>query len=340
MADQKKVTTTIEISHRTIFSTLVLLLGLVVVYMLRDLVVGLFISILVATALNPTITRLERLKVPRAAAILFIYLIILSLVVLLISTLVPPLIVQTSNLLNTLPLNGLTDNLRGVEVSLENLQYISSQLGSVVPILKVIGSTFSGLVTLFTFAVITFYLLLERKNLHKYLMVLLPKANAEKKAEELVDAIEKQIGGWVRGELILMFVVGSITYIGLTLLGIPYALPLAILAGLLEIVPNIGPTISAVPATLAPLLTGQNPILSVFVIALYILVQQLENNIIVPKVMQSAVGVHPLVTIVLIIIGLKLAGISGAILAVPLFLVIKVFYTQLIKPYYQHTPGS
>ena len=103
---------------------------------------------------------------------------------------------------------------------------------------------------------------------------------------------------------------------------------------MLEIVPNIGPTIAAVPAALVPMMTGQNPITSIFVIALYILIQQVENNLIVPKVMQSAVGIHPLVTIILIIMGLKISGISGAVLAVPVFLVIKVIYNEVIQPYY------
>src|SRR5690606_25972552 len=114
------------------------------------------------------------------------------------------------------------------------------------------------------------------------------------------------------------------TYVGLMLLGVPYAVPLAIIAGLLEIIPNIGPTISAIPAILVPLLVMHDPVTALFVAALYIIIQQVENNVLVPKIMQSAVGIHPLITILLIIIGLKLSGVAGAILAVPLFLVGKV----------------
>jgi len=328
--DVKKVT--VEISYKTIIFAVFFLLSLYLVFILRNFLMGLFISVLLATGLNPLVTFLQKFKIPRAVAILLVYVFIVLGVGVLVATVIPPLIKQTGSLLESLPLHYLSEGVQDLEVSLENLQFITSQLGSVSPVLRLVSSTFSGLVTFFTFAVITFYLLMERKNLHKHIAEFSPSIKSEQKAEDLVSKIETQIGSWVRGQVILMIAVGLVTYIGLSLLNISFALPLAIIAGLLEIIPNIGPTISAVPAVIVPIVLDKNPIMAVFVIALYVLIQQLENNLLVPRIMQSAVGIHPLVTIISIIIGLQLAGVVGAILAVPLYLVAKVFFIELIWP--------
>jgi predicted PurR-regulated permease PerM len=121
--------------------------------------------------------------------------------------------------------------------------------------------------------------------------------------------------------------VGIITYIGLTLLNIPYALPLALLAGLLEIVPNLGPTIAAVPAIAFAYISG-GPVMAGFVTLFYVIVQQLENNLIVPKIMQQNADVNPLVSIIVMLVGLKLAGIPGVLLAVPSYIVVRALYSH------------
>lgn len=322
----------VEISYKTIVFSVAFLLGLYLVYLLKDLLMGLFISVLFATGLHPAVSSLERLRIPRPLAILLVYVIIVMSVVLLVANIVPPLLTQTENLIQSLPVGYISEQFQSLEVSLENLQFITDRIGTVGPILKIVLSTFSGLITFVTFSVITFYLLMERKDLHKHITTLSPNIESEHKAEALVDKIETKIGSWVRGQLILMLVIGLTTYVGLTLLGISYALPLAILAGLLEIIPNIGPTIAAVPAIIVPILVDQNPLMALFVLAFYVLIQQLENNLLVPRIMRSAVGLHPLVTIISIIIGLRLSGVTGAILAVPIFLVTKVLFEELVWP--------
>ncbi len=321
----------IEISTRTIASIFLFLLGLYVTYILRDLIIGLFIAVLLTTALDPLVTLLEKFRVPRPLGIILVYILAIAVVAFMVITILPPLITQTNNLITALPIQSLADKLKPAEVNLQSLQLITNQLGSFAPVVKLVTSTFSAVVAIFTFLVITYYLLMERRHVHKHLTFFFGHDGAEKKAEKFVNALDKQLGGWVRGELALMLIVGAMTYLGLLLLGIPYALPLAILAGFLELIPNIGPTLSAIPSIVLALVATHNPLMAIFVIALYILVQQLEINFIVPKVMQSAVGIHPLATIILIIAGLKLMGIVGAVLAVPLFLVCKVIH-QEYKP--------
>ena len=124
-------------------------------------------------------------------------------------------------------------------------------------------------------------------------------------------------------------IIGLLSYIGLTVLGIPYALPLSLIAGVLEVIPVIGPIISAIPAILIAVVFS--PFLGLGVAALYFVIQQLENHLIVPQVMKRAVGLNPLVVILAIAIGSKLLGLAGALLAVTLAVVGQIIVTEIIE---------
>ena len=148
------------------------------------------------------------------------------------------------------------------------------------------------------------------------------------KAGKLIDLLETRLGGWARGELILMALVGVSTYVGLALLGIPFALPLALLAGLFEIIPYLGPIIAAVPAVLIGL--SISPLMALATAALAFLIQQLENYIFVPKVMEKSVGVSPIITLIALAIGLRLAGIIGVVISVPVVITLQVLGRQYL----------
>ena len=130
-----------------------------------------------------------------------------------------------------------------------------------------------------------------------------------------------------------MFIVGIMSYIGLIFLGVEFAIPLAFIAGLLEVIPNVGPTLSMIPAILVAL--GTSPVLALAVFALYFVIQQLENTIIVPKVFSKAVGISPLIVIVSLMIGFKIAGVSGAILSLPTVLFLEIIINDLYSIYNQ-----
>lgn len=322
---------TIEISHRTVIFTVIFLGVVWLLVKISSIILGLFVSILLMTALNPLVYRLVRFKIPRVLAILIVYVLLLSAIGWGLAGIFPPLIEQTSNFVDKLP-NLLsraslwlsTLGIKNIDPDVFTGQI--SQLGSLpANIVSFVISVFSNIIAIFTVLVVTFYMLLERDRLNRYLTILFGDIK-EKKAKDLVDKLESRLGGWVRGELILMTIIGLLTYVGLFLLGIPYALPLAILAGILEIVPGIGPIVSSIPAILLGLTVS--PVMSLAVAALYFLVQQLENNLIVPNVMKRTAGVNPLVTMISIAIGLKLAGVLGAILAVPIIIVAHVFLTE------------
>lgn len=315
----------IEISYRTIIFTVFFLIFLWFLFQIRHIILLLFIALIFMSALSPLVDRLEKFKIPRGIAIFLFYIIIWTVISFGIASLVPPLIEQTSKFVSSLP-----QVLDRVGQGTVNFSVFESHLSTLPQkILKLVLGAFSNVVAIFTLMVIVFYLILERKNLKKYLVFLFGDGDNEKQAEKFIDQIEHKLGGWMRGQLALMVIVGLMSYLGLSLLGVQFAIPLAFLASLLEIIPNIGPTFSMIPAIL--IAWGSSPVLALAVFALYFIIQQLENNLIVPKVMQKAVGLSPLVTIIALLIGFKVAGIAGAILAVPTVLVLGVIIDEIYR---------
>ncbi len=303
----------IEISYKTIVFAVGFVLSLWLIWQVKNILLTVFVSLILMAALNPLVDLFEKWRLSRGLAILIAYIILWLFIGLGLAGIIPPLIDQTRHLIIRLPVA-----LSHVEFFNSNQQAITrellSQIGALPEnLLRFTFSIFGNVLALFTTLVITYYLLLERKNLiDKYL-------NA--KISKTILDIEKRLGSWVRGELFLMFAVGTLTYVGLLFLGIDIALPLAILAGILEIVPNIGPVISAVPAVLIALTLS--PVTALATASLYFLVQIVENNFLVPRIMQAAVGVNPLISILGLMTGFQLAGPAGAVLAIPLIIVIQ-----------------
>ncbi len=314
----------IEVSVRAIFATLAILAGVWLVLQIRDILYLLFIAFLLMTAIHPIVTVLERFKVPRFVGILLVYIIFIGIFGVSIATSVPALVMQTTKLMQELP----GPIMKIMPYGSIDFSTIGQQIAPIGEnLLKFTLSIFSNIATVVTVLVFTFYFLLERRHTEQMLTELVG-ASVAREAVDILRAIEARLGEWVRGELLLMASVGILSYIGLIILHVEFALPLALVAAVLEIVPNIGPILSAIPAILVGL--GTSPLLALSVAALYVIVQQLENNILVPIIMKTSVGLSPLIIIIALMIGGKLAGITGVVLAVPVLLVIQVLIQKLL----------
>lgn len=317
----------IEISRKTIVFCVGLIISLLVIWQLRDLVLLFFLCFIFMEALNPAVLWLQKFRIPQILAILIIYVLIWTALSLSLVSAIPIIVTETTNLIKVLPSTLDKITLLGV-----NPVDISSQLKLLENIpgsfATTVVSFFSNLVSVFAFFVITFYLLLERKHFEKHASKYLSPVNAEK-AIQIMNLLENRLGRWVSGQFSLMFMIGILSYIGYFLMGLNYALPLGIIAGFLEMVPNIGPIITSVLAGLVGLTVS--PTLGLIAVGWGVVIQQLENNLIVPKIMKDSVGLNPLVTIFLIAIGASLAGVVGAIIAVPLYITLTVFYQVLKK---------
>jgi len=316
-----KQVTTIEISLKSVIYILGLIILILIGWKIRWVLIALFIAFILMSGFAPLVDLLHKKGVHKALAVALTYILAIGFLAVIFFFALPPLITETRDFVDKLPfyVNTITatfDSGQIPGVSNSTLtEIISRRLDQVLSnLLQFALNVFNIFISFVTIAVFTFYLLLEREKIKKNLPRIFPHL-ARESVENLARKVEIKTGAWVRGQLILMFLVGLATYIGLTILGLEFALPLAVIAGLLEIIPVIGPVVSAVPAVIIAFVQG--PILGVATVALYILVQQLENNILVPKVMEKAIGLSPLVTIFALLVGGTLFGVIGAVLAVP-----------------------
>lgn len=284
-------------------------------------------ALLIMTILNPTVTKLQKYKIPRAVSVLIVYFVLIALLIISIVAIIPALIDQTARFSVALP-RLLADLNIPVVVVEQATAELTQQLGQLPSqLLRLSVSIFSNALALLATLFFGLYFLLGRNNLDNKLSEYLPESQA-KRIDQILKRLEKDLGGWAIGQLLLMLMVGISTYIGLTILGIPYAIPLALLAGVFEIIPNIGPVLSAIPAVLVGF--GISPFTGLAVAALMFLIQQVENYIFVPKVMERSANISPVVTLLSLVIGFRVAGIVGAILSVPIVIVLRVIMQEFV----------
>ncbi len=314
----------IDISHKTVIFITVFILGLWIIYLIKDLLVILFVAIILMSALEPLVNFFTKLKLPRALGIAITYIIIITILAGILAVILPPLIEQSSKLIVTLPpLLGQVFNITNIDKSVFQSELTSLSKNA----FSITLSVFDNFLTIIFLLVITFYLLLEHNNLENRIAALF--IGQEEKIRSLTIQIQEKLGSWLRGQLVLSLIIGTFSYIGLIILNVPYALPLSLMAAIMEVIPVIGPIISSVPAILVALTIS--PLLGLGVTVMYFVIQQLENNLIVPQVMKKAVGLNPLVVILTIAVGGRLLGFAGALLAVPIAVVLQIIATEVIK---------
>lgn len=336
----------ITISTLTIVKVVIFALALAFLYLIRDIIALFFISLVLASVINPLASWFETKSLRRGTAVILLYGLIIALIALIVTSLVPAAVAETrdllknadaiwASLLNTLgPLrdfvasHGLSDSLK---------EYLSGATSGVSVaaggIVATIRGFFSGIVSLIIVLVVTFYMVVSEDALKRLFRTVSPEAY-QPYLIDLFARIEKSIGSWARGQLILSVIVGSAVYVTLKILGVKYALVLALAAGIAESLPYIGPAISAIPAILIAL--TQSPVKGLLTGAMYVVIQQTENHILVPKVMQKITGLHPIVSIFALLIGVKVAGLIGALLAIPAAMTAGIIFDDVFRAVKTH----
>lgn len=339
----------LDVKVATLFKLAGIMLLFWFLYIIRDIIAVLFASLILAAVIDPWADWCESKRIPRALGVLTIYIGILGVLALVITLLIPPLFDQMREFITRLA--GLFERALG-EVGtirsfgerygiLENIERGIAALESGLTraaggIFSTISGVISGAVSVIVFLVISFYLIVEEGALKRMARALAPEQH-HVFLSQLLGKIQKKVGAWLRGQMFLSLIVGLMAYIGLLILGVEYALILALLAGLLEFIPYIGPIISAVPAIL--LAFSVSPLKAALVLILYFVIQQVENNILVPKVMQKAVGINPVISVIAVLVGARLAGVVGVLFAIPVVTAIDVFLSELFPAKY-HGMGS
>lgn len=322
----------VEISYKTVIFTVCFLVSLWLLVKIRSIIILLFLSIILVSALSQPIEWFVSKKIPRIIAQIIVYVLIIIAMVFTISTIVPLLISQTTEFINRAPqiFQSVNNFLLFNNVPVQDISSIVSKEAQQFAgnIISISSAVISSIILIITVFVLTFYLLLEWKIFASmFASAFSPKH--EKKVLNIISKVQEGLGNWVRAQLTLSITVGALTFIGLKALSIPYALPLALIAGILEIVPIVGPIIAAIPAILVALTIS--PIIAIATTALFIVVQQTENHLIVPVLMSKVVGLQPPVVIIGLLIGTQLYGIGGAFLAVPVIVVIKILVKELLS---------
>lgn len=323
-------------STKIILRVVVILLSLGFLWLIRDIVVVVLLALVLASAMEPMVDYLTKFKIPRFVSVLGTYIVVIGFFGLLVSLLSPLVIDQAKVLSQNLPsyavelqarYPSLTIFLGGTDLTTIVQKLITSNSGSDMIFGRALG-LFNGLVAIISVLVISFYLVAADRGMKQFIGDLVP-SQYQTTITRLIEKIQRKMGLWVLGQIILSIFIFVLTYIGLTILGVNYALFLAIIAGSLEIVPYIGPFVAAVPAVFFAMI--QSPPLVIGVIILYIIIQKTEGYILVPKVMEKTVGTSPLVVLLSLLVGFKLAGVLGILLAVPLAGAI----TVIIKEFFQ-----
>lgn len=297
------------------------LLGLFFLYFIKDLIIILFVSFVFAAALNPTVNYLEKKrKFPRAFSVLSIYLIFLAIFALIMVSFIPLFIDEFGQLIQNFslysqkipgfqPETGLRENFGKI---FDYLNAIFGKTGK--EMFLAIFNLFGGLGYFIFILIITFYLVIAKNEIKRLIYNFTP-IKYQEYILPFISRAQEKIGFWFKGQLILCFIIGLISYIGLLIIGTRFALVLALFAGLTEIIPYIGPWIGGVLAVIITLF--QSPFKALMVGVLYLLIQQLENAFIVPRVMHKVVGLNPIIIICSLWIGGKIGGILGMLVAVP-----------------------
>jgi len=329
----------ISITTGSILRTILILLFLAFMFLIRDVLALLFVAIILSAAFDPLIDWLQRFKIPRALSIIGVYVVVLSFVAWSIYLLSGPLASQVVDISRAFPdfytrvnknIGGAIDlnSLFSQDAIRASFTDITKSVGQATTgIFNILSSVFGGMISFFMVLVITFYLTVEEDSVKRFINSITP-VNHQPYISQLIVTIQHRMGYWLRGQLFLSLIVATMVYIGLIILGIKYALILALVAGIFEIVPFIGPWIAAIPGVFFAF--SYSPGKALMVAIMYFAVQQLENNLIVPKVMGKSTGLNPIIVLIAIMIGARLNGVLGALLAVPVALSIAVYVESLI----------
>ena len=308
-------------------------------FILRAAIVPFVYALVIAYLLAPLVDQLERRRVNRVAAILLLYVVLAALLVLLLVCVVPFTIAELEALADMVPtytkevadwLNKMQRFYSRAALPAGLRQVVDETISRVEEtVLSYIRSVAEFAVSLFSHAlaiiiapILAFYMLRDLALIKKAFTDLLP-VSAGRDIVYLSQELDGVLGGFIRGHLLVSLIVGLLSFVGLTVLKIDFALLIGIVAGIFDIIPYFGPVIGALPAVIIAVL--ESPLKALYVAILFLIIHQLESTIISPKILGERVGLHPLTVIFAILVGGQLAGIVGVLLAVPLAAVLKVF---------------
>lgn len=301
-------------------------------FYVSDFLIALLVAAVLASSVEMPVAALSKWGIPRPVSVISIFVTLILLVAATFFVFLPPLADDIAFFVKTLP--DILDSVRifGRDMGFKDLastvQTLSRDIskGQILTVIKtsLFGSSgfvattsvvIAGVVNIVLTFVLAFYLALEEHGVQKFLRLIFPKHH-EAYIIDLWTRAQRKIGLWMQGQLLLSLLVSLLVYIPMLILNMPYAALLAILAFVGELIPMVGLTLATVPGLFLAWIHGGTSLLGITAI-IYFIIAQLESHVLYPKVMNKMVGVPSVVVIIAIVIGAKLAGIWGVLLAVP-----------------------
>lgn len=346
MKDKLNQPIAIEFTAGAVVKTLVILFLAYLAYLLRDLLLMILTSVVIASAVEPATKWFMRHRIPRPVAVITLYLSILVAVGAVTTIVLPPLASDVKSVINTIPQYIQSVDAADLE-KIPGLSIIFNQLSEQVSsgnllgqvggyagqatfgFFQTAGTVFGGIFSFVLIIVISFYLAVQEDGVASFLRVVTPVKH-EKYIIDLWKRSQRKIGLWMQGQLLLGVIVGVLTYLGLSILGVNNALLLALLAACFELIPIFGPILAAIPAVGVALIQDGFS-LGVLTLGLYLVIQQFENHLIHPMVVKKIIGIPSLLAILALIVGAQLAGFLGMIIAVPVAAALMEFLADVEK---------
>ena len=334
--------------RRVMVATLVLVcvaLGFWLLYRYYQVIFILFVAIMLGTVIRPIVNWLYRRGIPRVVGVLIIYMLLLAFVIGFILLLFPLVFDQGSAIVSGIPeyyqnlRTWLVNSPNELIASLDQLlpaelpgldlvsQTAPEMLASAEQALGIVSTASKVVFFIIVILLLAFHWTLDGTRTIQSLIQLLPKSHREN-IFELITAMESKVGYFIAGQGALCLAVGLLALTSYLIIGLPNALVLALVAGLFEAVPMVGPTLGAIPAGLIAL--SISPTLLLWVIVATVIIQLLENNLLVPRIMRKAVGVNPFVSLLAIFAFSSLFGIAGALMAIPIAAIIQILLERFV----------
>lgn len=335
-----------HIGLATIVKTVLVLIAFYAAYLLREILLVLLASIVVASAAEPAALWFIRRRIPRTIAVLLVYAGAAGVFGGIFYLLFPPIVSDVRQFFASIP--SYVELLDAWNPWRDVFTY-QSIFGNIIPtggaeawkvfgdasggiatggnaIVRTVGGIFGGVFNFILVLVISFYLAVQERGIENFLKVIVPERH-EKYVIDLWTRSQAKIGLWMQGQLLLGVLVGILVFLGLTILDVPHAFTFALLAAIFELIPVFGPILAAIPAVIIAF--AQSAGLGLTTLGLYMIIQQFENHLIYPVVVRKVVGVPPILVIIALLVGAELAGFIGIILSVPLAAALMEFVSDI-----------
>ena len=332
----------LDISTSSIIRVFVVLLVIGFIFAIWQILASVFLAIVIAAGMEPAIRAMSKVKIPRLISAIIIYAIALTVITAVFYTIFPTLLNEVKQLSTDFP-----EDYAGIIVNIEEFfgktpvdidvkQQIEGFLGGVQESISVgapnifafLFNLFGGIISFVLVFVISFYLALQKDGIERFIKSIVPVGHQEY-AIDLWTRVESRIGKWFQGQLLLALFVGILMFVVLWFMGVKYALTIAFLVGVFEIVPVIGPIIAGLIAFV--LISFQSPMLAVGAMIAYLLIEQIQQHIFLPHVMSRAIGLNPIIIIVSLLVAANLIGLWGVILAIPIAVTVSEFVKDFRK---------